>query len=100
MTVILLGIHVVKEILEMYIEGKDYFTTFENAADWMVTILVCVCQFYYWGTAKREYGYYMPEEGSYFEVFLLPTMLFLHLNLILQHLIAFKLTRQYVVMIV
>ena len=74
-------------------DGKDYFKSFENAGDLIVYIFVCICQFYYWGTATDESGYYIPEEGSYFEVYLLPTMLFLHLNLILQHLIAFKLTR-------
>ena len=67
----------------MVTEGKEYFYSFENAGDLIVYILVCVCQFYYWGRPRVVNGYYVPDDDSYFEAFLLPTILFLHLNLIL-----------------
>ena len=67
----------------MVTDGRDHFKSFQNVGDLVVYILVCICEYYYWGTGKIENGYYIPEENSYFEVFFLPTILFLHLNLIL-----------------
>ena len=89
-------------------EGRDYFFSFEkdyylnfgNMIDLIVYILVTICQVYYWTTGNIYNGYYFPENDSYFQEFLLFTILALHLNLILQYMIAFKVTRRYVIMII
>ena len=76
----------------MVTEGRDYIS-FENLADLIAYILVSVCQFYYWSTGSVVNGYFIPEDDSNFKNYLLPTITILHLNLIVQHMIAFKLTR-------
>ena len=84
----------------MVTELKEYFSDYYNCSDLIVCVLVSICQYYYWATGKIVNGYFFPEDDSYFEVFLLPTILALHLNLILQHMIAFEIIRRYVVMII
>ena len=84
----------------MITEGREYFTSAENISDLLAYTLVSICQFYYFRTGKIVNGFFFPEDGSNFEEFLLPTILVLHLNLVVQHLIAFKITRQYVIIII
>ena len=79
---------------------KDYYLNFENIFDLIVYILVTICQVYYRTTGNIYNGYFFPEHDSYFQEFLLFTILALHLNLILQYMIAFKVTRRYVIMII
>ena len=93
-------LNLLKEIMQIFIEGKYYLADKFNRVDLIVYILVGICQYYYWFTGERVNGYFFPNTDSYFEVFLLLTILALHLNLILQHLIAFKITRSYVIMII
>ena len=66
----------------------------------LACILVSICQIYYFTTGKIENGTYFPEDDSYFEGFLLVMILILHLNLVFQYLIAFELTRRYVIIII
>ena len=95
---VLLVILVLKLILQIMVEGKAYFESFGNVIDVVAYILVIRCQVYYW-TGNRQYGNFIPEEDSYFEVFLLPMILMLHLILIFQYLIAFKNFRFFIIMI-
>ena len=80
-------------------ERADYFS-FENCADMVAYTLVCICQTYYFFTGKMVGGYFFPDEESHFEDFLLLAILLLHLNLIVQYMIAFSFTRQYIIMII
>ena len=64
-------------------EKKEYFIDVYNYADLIVCILVSICQYYYLATGEIVNGYFFPGNDSLFEVFLLPTILMLHLNLIL-----------------
>ena len=73
-------------------ERGEYFS-YENFGDIIAYTLVCICQAYYFTSGKMEKGYYFADEDSYFKEFLLPAILMLHLNLIVQHMIAFNFTR-------
>ena len=84
----------------MIIERKEYFLGFENLLDLATIIMVIICQFYFYTTGKLENGYFIPDDDSYFEQFLLLTTLALHLNLILQYMIALDFTRKHVIMII
>ena len=114
LTAILLVVNILKEIGQVITEGKSYFTDFENLTDLTIYVLVIICQYFYWFTGKRVNGYYFPDSntysedqpddtdpksGSVFERILLPTIILLHFNLILQHMVAFKIFRQYIVVI-
>ena len=81
LTIIFSVIFIFKEIFQMVNESLDYLN-FENLADSTVCILVTICQFYYWRTGKRVNGYYITEQKSNFEYFLLPMIVLLHLSLI------------------
>ena len=83
LSITFLFFNVIKEIVQIRTEGRDYIRDFENVGDFIACILVSVCQFYYFFTGKRVNGYFIPENDSNFEVFLLPMILVLHLNLIL-----------------
>ena len=89
LTVTLLVVNIFKEIFQIINEGKEYFIdkeysiNFENLGDLIVYVLVSICQLYYFGTGKLVKGYFFPDDGSYFENFLLLTILALHLNLIM-----------------
>lgn len=83
-----------------YLINSEYSIQFENIGDLLAYVLVTICQFYYFGTGKIVNGYFFPDKDSHFEEFFLPTILVLHLNLIVQHLVAFKITRQYVIIII
>ena len=100
LTATILILNLLKEIFQMVTECKDYFRSFENVGDLIVFVLVAVCQYYYYSTGKIINGYYFPDTESYFEEYLLFTILMLHLNLILQHMIAFEVKRKYVIMII
>ena len=93
LSVICLLVIVLKEIVQIITEKKEYFTDIYNYADFIVCILVIICQYYYFNTGEIVNGYFFPGNDSLFELFLLPTILVLHLNLILQHMIAFRIIR-------
>ena len=106
LSVTLLVVNILKEIFQMINEGKGYFIDeelsiqFENVGDLIAYGLISVCQVYYFGTGRIINGYFFPDYESFFEDFLLLAILALHLNLILQHMIALKITRRYVIMII
>ena len=124
LTMMFLVINILKELGQMATEGKKYFLNsegksylpnFENISDLIIYVLVIICQYFYWCTGRVVNGYYIPENGTFsddalfetdpgsesvFENFFLPTILLLHFNLIVQHMVAFKITRQYIVMII
>ena len=99
LTLILLVIHIVKEIIQIVAEGKEYIKSVANLADLVAYILVIICQCYYWNTGSNQYGYFVPEPDSNLQWFLLPMILMLHMILILQHLVAFSSLSFYVTMI-
>ena len=81
-------------------EGKSYFESFANVTDVIAYVLVIICQYYFWRTGDNQHNYFIPDQDSYFEVFLLPMMLMLHLTLIFQHLIALQNFRFFIIMVV
>ena len=83
LTLIFLLVIILKEIIQIFIEKKEYFYDIYNYGDLIVCVLVSICLYYYWCTGKLVNGYFFADDGSLFEVFLLPTILILHLNLIL-----------------
>ena len=83
LSMIFLAVYILKEIMQLVTERKDYLTDFFNISDLICCVLVSICQFYYWRTGRLVNGFFFPEEDSYFEEFLLPAVLVLHLNLIL-----------------
>ena len=56
----------IKEIMKIVAEGWDYFKSIANLADLFAYGLVIVCQWYYWRTGRNEFGYFVPDEDSYF----------------------------------
>ena len=113
LTIIFLVINVLKEIFQMVTERANYLTQYENIIDLTVYIFVSICQYFYWFKGEVVNGYFFPyecssldesvmlvtEKCSYYEEFLLLMILSLHLNLILQHMIALDVTRKHVIMI-
>ena len=91
LSVVLLALNILKEILQMITEGKQYFIytegkqlfiSAENIADLIAYTLVSICQCYYFFTGQIVNGYFFPDNGSHFEEFLLPAIMILHLNLV------------------
>ena len=98
LSIIFLVLNICKEIGQISTVGRQYFLDLENIADLTVSVLVLICQYFYW-TGTKVNGYFIPEtrngssyedsmfgidpeSGSFFENFLLPTILLLHFNLI------------------
>ena len=69
------------ELLQLYAEGRDYFTL-ENFYDSLAFIFAIVCQYYYWNLGENDTGYFIPATDCNFEVFVLPMFLLLNFTMI------------------
>ena len=98
-TLILLTIHIIKEIVQLFAEGWSYFLGLANIAELIAYGFLTVCQWYYLRFGRNEFGNFIPDPDTYFQWYLLPMILSLHLILILEHLIAINFLQLYVTMI-